>query len=43
MEESNKTKIHQIEIIGAVLLLLIAVVSFFPRPGITGYVSVETK
>lgn len=43
MEESTKKKIHQIEIIAAVVLLLVSVASFFPKPGITGYVSVETK
>ena len=43
MEESTKTKLHQIEIIGAIVLLLVSVISFFPKPGITGYVSVETK
>jgi len=43
MEESTKTKVHQIEIIAAVVLLLVSVASFFPNRGITGYVSVETK
>jgi hypothetical protein len=43
MEESTKKKLHQIEIIGAIILLLVSVASFFPKPGITGYVSVETK
>jgi len=43
MEESTKTKLHQIEIMGAVVLLLISIISFFPKAGITGYVSVETK
>lgn len=43
MEESTKTKIHQIEIIAAVILLLVSIASFFPKPGITGYVSVETR
>jgi hypothetical protein len=43
MEESTKTKIHQLEIVAAVVLLLVSVVSFFPNRGITGYVSVETK
>ena len=43
MEESTKKNIHRIEIIGAVVLLLISIASFFPSPGITGYVSVETK
>lgn len=43
MEESTKKKIHQIELIGAIILLLIAIVSLFPNPGITGHVSLETK
>ena len=43
MEESTKKNIHRMEIIGAVVLLLISIASFFPNPGITGYVSVETK
>ena len=43
MEESKKIKIQQIEIIAAVVLLLVSVVSFFPKAGITGFVSVETK
>lgn len=43
MEESTKKKIHQFEIMAAILLLLISVVTFFPKPGITGFVSVETK
>lgn len=43
MEESTKKRIHQLELIGAFILLLAAVVSFFPNPGITGYVSIETK
>lgn len=43
MEESTKTKLHQIEIIAAVVLLLVSVASFYSKPGITGYVSVETK
>jgi hypothetical protein len=43
MDEKLKKNIHNIEIIGAVILLLISVASFFPKPGITGFVSVETK
>ena len=43
MEESTKSRIHQIEIIAAIVLLFVGVVSFFPNPGITGYVSVESK
>jgi len=43
MEESAKKRIHQFEITAALVLLLVAVVSFFPNPGITGYVSIETK
>lgn len=43
MDEQNKKRIHQIEIMVAVILLLISIASFFPKPGITGYVSVETK
>lgn len=43
MEESTKKKLHQAEIIGAVVLLLVSILSFFPKAGITGYVSVETK
>jgi hypothetical protein len=42
MEESTKKRIHQFEIIGAVVLLLVSILSFFPKTGITGYVSVET-
>ena len=43
MEESTKKKIHEIEIIAAVLLLIVSFLSFFPNAGITGYVSVESK
>ncbi len=43
MKESTKEKIHQIEIVAAVVLVLVSVISFFPNPGITGYVSVDTK
>lgn len=43
MKESTKKKIHQIEIIAAVVLLLVSIASFFPKAGITGFVSVETK
>jgi len=43
MDELKKSRIHQFEIIGAIVLLLIAVASFFPKAGITGFVSVETK
>jgi len=43
MEEQSKKKIHQIEIIAAVVLLLVSIASFFPKPGITGYVSIESK
>jgi hypothetical protein len=43
MEEPTKQKLHQFEIIAAVVLLLVSIASFFPKPGITGYVSVETK
>lgn len=43
MEESTKKRVHQIEIIAAVVLLLVSIASFFPKPGITGFVSVETK
>ncbi len=43
MEESTKSRIHQIEIIAAVVLLFVGIVSFFPNPGITGYVSVESR
>ncbi len=43
MEESTKKKLHQFEITGAVVLLLVSVISLFSNAGITGYVSVETK
>lgn len=43
MEESTKKRLHQLEILAAVVLLLVSIASFFPKPGITGYVSVETK
>jgi len=43
MEESTKKKLHQFEIMAAVLLLLVSVVSFFPNTGITGFVSIESK
>lgn len=43
MEESTKKKIHQLEILAAVVLLLVSIASFFPKPGITGYVSIESK
>ena len=43
MEEQSKKKIHQIEIIAAVVLLLVSIASFFPKPGITGYVSIVSK
>ena len=43
MDENLKKNLHTFEIIAAVTLLLISVASFFPKPGITGFVSVETK
>ena len=43
MEESTKKKIHSIEIMVAVVLLLVSILSFFPNSGITGFVSLETK
>lgn len=43
MEESTKRKIHQGEITIAIVLLLVATISLFPNPGITGFVSVESK
>lgn len=43
MDESTKSKVHQVEIIAAIVLLFVGIVSFFPNPGITGFVSVESK
>lgn len=43
MEESTKKRVHQFEILAAVVLLLVSIASFFPKPGITGYVSIESK
>lgn len=43
MEDSTKKKIHEIEITAAVILILVSVISFFPKPGITGHVSAEIK
>lgn len=43
MENYPQSKFHKYEIIGALVLLLVAVISFFPNPGITGFVSVDTK
>lgn len=43
MEESTKKKIHEIEIVAAIVLVFVSVTFLFPKPGITGYVSYETK
>lgn len=43
MEEETKKRLHQFEIIGAVVLLLVSVISLFPDTGITGYVSVDVR
>lgn len=43
MEESTRKKIYGIEITAAVVLILFGVISIFPNPGITGYVSIEIK
>lgn len=43
MKESTKKRVHEIEIIAAATLILVSVALLFSRPGITGYISYETK
>ena len=42
-KEERKKRIHEIEIAVAVILVLVSAAMLFPRPGITGYISYETK
>lgn len=43
MEEQTKMNIRKFEVIGAILLAMVSVITLFGKPGITGFVSVETK